>query len=80
MTNRECNWENVREFKQTGSVTVVKITLRASLHRSDVNVAAVRENVAEIPDTSIEPLQDNVTSNFEAPYIRQFGARVKTSR
>ena len=43
----------VRKFKQTGSVADMKTPLRARLRRSAENIAAVRENVAEDPDTSI---------------------------
>lgn len=43
----------VQKFKQTGSVADVKIPLRARVRRSAENIAAVRENVAESPDTSI---------------------------
>jgi transposase len=43
----------VNKFKETGSVADVKTPTRARLRRSDENIAAVRENVAENPDTSI---------------------------
>ena len=45
--------KNIRKFKQTGSVADVKTPSRARLRRSDENIAAVRESVAEHPDTSI---------------------------
>ena len=43
----------VRKFKHTGSVADVETPSRARLPRSDENIAAVRESVAEHPDTSI---------------------------
>lgn len=43
----------VKKFKQTGSVADVKAPLRARVRRSAENIAAVRENVAENPGTSI---------------------------
>ena len=43
----------VRKFKETGSVADVKTPSHAHLCRSDENIAAVRESVAEHPDISI---------------------------
>ena len=48
--------ELVRKFKQTGTVADVKTPSRARLRRSDEDIAAVRESVAEHPDTSIRHL------------------------
>lgn len=43
----------IRKFKETGSVADARTPLRARLGRSEENIAAVRESVAENPDTSI---------------------------
>ena len=43
----------VKKFEETGSVADVKTSSRARLRRSDENIDAVRQSVAENPNTSI---------------------------
>lgn len=43
----------VKKFQETGSVADVKTSSRARLRRSDENIDAVRQSVAENPNTSI---------------------------